>query len=69
MVSEGVITLKDIEDAKSNKGSGRVISTGLPAYCLLQALLRSAKANSTGILLGKSERKPSPFQAFSALCC
>ncbi|KAM7512539.1 hypothetical protein LguiB_011414 [Lonicera macranthoides] len=55
MVSEGLITLKDIEDAKSNKGSGRVISTGLPAYCLLQALLRSAKANSTGILLADNE--------------
>ncbi|KAL0431606.1 UNVERIFIED_CONTAM: putative membrane protein [Sesamum radiatum] len=51
MVSEGIITLKDIEDAKNNKSSGRVISIGLPAYCLLQALLRSAKANSTGILL------------------
>ncbi|KAL0424242.1 UNVERIFIED_CONTAM: putative membrane protein [Sesamum radiatum] len=51
MVSEGIITLKDIEDAKNNKSSGGVISIGLPAYCLLQALLRSAKANSTGILL------------------
>ncbi|KAI5341308.1 hypothetical protein L3X38_020582 [Prunus dulcis] len=50
MVSEGIITLQDIEDAKSSKGS-RVISIGLPAYCLLQALLRSAKANSVGILL------------------
>ncbi|VVA17850.1 PREDICTED: membrane [Prunus dulcis] len=50
MVSEGLITLQDIEDAKSSKGS-RVISIGLPAYCLLQALLRSAKANSVGILL------------------
>ncbi|KAL2500216.1 hypothetical protein Adt_25766 [Abeliophyllum distichum] len=51
MVSEGIITLKDIEDAKNKKGSGKVISIGLPAYCLLQALLRSIKANSTGILL------------------
>ncbi|KAL0381778.1 UNVERIFIED_CONTAM: putative membrane protein [Sesamum angustifolium] len=48
MVSEGIITLKDIEDAKNNKSSGGLISIGLPAYCLLQALLRSAKANSTG---------------------
>lgn len=52
LVSEGLISLKDIEDAKSGKGS-RVIGIGLPAYCLLQALLRSAKANSIGILLGK----------------
>ncbi|RDX62327.1 putative membrane protein, partial [Mucuna pruriens] len=43
MVSEG----KDIEEAKSDKGS-KVISIGLPAYCLLQGLLRSAKVNSMG---------------------
>ena len=53
MVSEGLITLKDIEDAQSNKDSGSVLSIGLPAYCLLQGLMRSAKANSTGILLCK----------------
>ncbi|KAF2316530.1 hypothetical protein GH714_041871 [Hevea brasiliensis] len=47
---EGLITPKDIEDAKANKG-GTVVSIGLPAYCLLQALLRSVKANSEGILL------------------
>lgn len=52
LVSEGLITLEDLEDAKSSKGS-RVISTGLPACCLLQTLLRSAKANSAGILLSK----------------
>lgn len=53
MVLEGLITIKEIDDAKSGKASGRVISVGLPAYCLFQALLRSAKANSPGILLGK----------------
>ncbi|PHT57372.1 hypothetical protein CQW23_05858 [Capsicum baccatum] len=51
MVSKGIITQKDIEDAKSNKDGGQVISIGLPAYCILQTLIRSAKANSTGILL------------------
>ncbi|XP_028778555.1 uncharacterized membrane protein At3g27390 [Neltuma alba] len=50
MVSEGLITRQDIEEAKSGKGS-KIISVGFPAYCLLQALIRSAKANSTGILL------------------
>ncbi|XP_048139544.1 uncharacterized membrane protein At3g27390 isoform X2 [Rhodamnia argentea] len=50
MVSEGLITSQDIEDAKSDGGS-RVLSTGLPAYCIFQTLLRSAKANSAGILL------------------
>ncbi|CAJ2669697.1 unnamed protein product [Trifolium pratense] len=50
MISEGLITGKDIEEAKSGKGSN-VISIGLPAYCLLQGLLRSAKVNSMGILI------------------
>ena len=53
MVLEGLITVNEIEDAKSGKASGRVISIGLPAYCLFQALLRSAKADCFGILLGK----------------
>jgi len=52
MVSEGLITRKDIEEARSGKGS-RVISIGLPAYCLVQGLLRSAKFNSMGILISK----------------
>ncbi|XP_071734967.1 uncharacterized membrane protein At3g27390-like [Rutidosis leptorrhynchoides] len=51
MVLEGLITIKEIDDAKSGKASGRVISVGLPAYCLFQALLRSAKADCVGILL------------------
>ncbi|KAM7279033.1 hypothetical protein ACFE04_006167 [Oxalis oulophora] len=50
LISKGLITSKDIEEAKSAKGS-TVISTGLPAHCLLQALIRSANANSQGILL------------------
>lgn len=50
MISEGLITGKDIEEAKSSKGSN-VITIGLPAYCLLQGLLRSAKVNSEGILI------------------
>ncbi|KAE9599507.1 hypothetical protein Lalb_Chr14g0362961 [Lupinus albus] len=50
MVSEGLITQKDIEEAKSGKGN-RVISIGLPAYCLLQGLLRSAKVDSVGLLI------------------
>ncbi|GLT43419.1 hypothetical protein SLA2020_173690 [Shorea laevis] len=53
MVSEGLITPKDIEDAKSREGT-KVVSIGLPAYCLLQRLLHSAQANSAGILLGDS---------------
>ncbi|XP_073065080.1 uncharacterized membrane protein At3g27390-like [Primulina eburnea] len=51
MVSEGSITLQDIEYAKNNKNSDKVMSIGLPAYCLFHFLLRSANANSTGLLL------------------
>lgn len=53
MALKGVITRKDIEDAMNNKATGAVISIGLPAYCILQALLRSANSNSAGILLSK----------------
>ncbi|XP_044465512.1 uncharacterized membrane protein At3g27390-like [Mangifera indica] len=50
MILEGLITGKDIEDAKSNTGS-RVVSIGLPAYCLFKKLVHSAKHSSSGILL------------------
>lgn len=53
MISEGLITLEVIEDSTYNKGGGGIISVGLPAYCLLQTLLQSVKANSGGILLSK----------------
>lgn len=56
MVADGIITGKDIEDLKSNKDTSKVMSIGLPAYCLLQTLLRSAKANSPGILLSKYDK-------------
>ncbi|KAJ8749972.1 hypothetical protein K2173_013887 [Erythroxylum novogranatense] len=49
-ISEGLITQQDIRDAKTCKGS-RVVSFGLPSYCILQLLLRSAKANIEGILM------------------
>jgi len=52
MVSEGLITRKDLEEARSGEGN-RVISIGLPAYCLVQGLLRSAKSNAMGIFIGK----------------
>ncbi|XP_043703916.1 uncharacterized membrane protein At3g27390-like [Telopea speciosissima] len=51
LVAEGLIRPEDIEDAKSSTGCSSVVSVGLPAYCTLQALLRSAKANCEGILL------------------
>ncbi|XP_051117951.1 uncharacterized membrane protein At3g27390-like [Andrographis paniculata] len=52
LASKGIITVADVEDAKNNnKDASRAIAIGLPAYCIFQALLRSTKANSTGILL------------------
>ncbi|KAL4193526.1 hypothetical protein AMTRI_Chr06g199960 [Amborella trichopoda] len=47
----GPITMKDIEQWRSNNGGNRILSIGLPAYCIFQGLLRSAKANSPGFLL------------------
>lgn len=53
MVSEGVITREDIDEAKSGKGKSRVLSIGLPAYAILQGLLRSARADSDGFVLSE----------------
>nr|DAD30703.1 TPA_asm: hypothetical protein HUJ06_009554 [Nelumbo nucifera] len=55
LVVEGLIVPEDIEGSKSSTGRSSVISIGLPAYCILQALLRSARANSDGILLSNNE--------------
>lgn len=52
--SQGVITKQDIEDEKINKN--KAICNGLGAYSLLQCLLRSAKANAVGLLLGKQRQ-------------
>ncbi|XP_047308672.1 uncharacterized membrane protein At3g27390-like [Impatiens glandulifera] len=51
MVTQGVITLKDVEDAKLSKDGGNIISNGLPAYSLLRILVRSANSHSVGIVL------------------
>ncbi|KAL8136584.1 hypothetical protein V2J09_002585 [Rumex salicifolius] len=51
LVSEGLITIKDVEDANSGQAENGIIDVGLPAYCILRALLRSVKSNSPGILL------------------
>ncbi|XP_058102092.1 uncharacterized membrane protein At3g27390-like isoform X2 [Magnolia sinica] len=51
LVAEGLITPKDIEDYNHSKSGSRIISIGLPACCILEALLRSAQANCDGLLL------------------
>uniref|UniRef100_A0A0A9EC51 Uncharacterized protein n=1 Tax=Arundo donax TaxID=35708 RepID=A0A0A9EC51_ARUDO len=43
--------MKDIEETKSGKVGSGVLNVGLPAYVILNALLRSAKANSDGLIL------------------
>ncbi|KAL1194160.1 putative membrane protein [Cardamine amara subsp. amara] len=50
LATKGLINSKDIEEARSIRGS-QVISIGLPAYALLYEILRSVKANSSGLLL------------------
>ncbi|KAJ6821329.1 putative membrane protein-like [Iris pallida] len=55
LIAEGVITDKDVEESrKSSKSTTTIISIGLPAYCILQALLRSAKADIDGFLLSNN---------------
>ncbi|KAJ1271585.1 hypothetical protein BS78_06G138600 [Paspalum vaginatum] len=51
LVNKGVITMKDIEETKSGKVGSGVLNVGLPAYVILNALIRSAKANSEGLIL------------------
>ena len=60
LASKGLINSKDIEDARSSNGS-QVISVGLPAYGFLYEILRSVKANTSGLLLSKV----STFSLFS----
>lgn len=48
--------MKDIEETKSGKVGSGVLNVGLPAYVILNALLRSAKANSVGLVLSKYTR-------------
>ncbi|KAK9053972.1 hypothetical protein SSX86_025047 [Deinandra increscens subsp. villosa] len=45
LVLEGLITVKEIEDPQS---------VSLPAYCVYQALIRSAKVNSLGLIMSEN---------------
>lgn len=51
LVSEEIITRKDIDDCLKGKDDSKIIGIGLPAYCILQSLLRSIDENSDGLLL------------------
>lgn len=65
MFSQGVITKQDIEDDKINKNN--VICNGLGAYSLLQSLLRSARANTVGLLLGTQRQTLFIYLFFGAM--
>ncbi|KAH9318487.1 hypothetical protein KI387_020256, partial [Taxus chinensis] len=49
LIEENIVKLSDIEEW-NRMGKCNVLSAGLPAYCILQNLLRSAKYNSGGFL-------------------
>lgn len=54
LISAGVLKHADIDGAvKGNKVTGKIMVVGLPAYCNVKALMRSAKSSSSGILLCK----------------
>ncbi|KAH0882057.1 hypothetical protein HID58_058153, partial [Brassica napus] len=56
MVMKGIIYLNNIKEAKYNKGS-HVVIIALPAYSLLNELLRYIKSSSIGLLLDDSVRE------------
>ncbi|KAG0490408.1 hypothetical protein HPP92_007271 [Vanilla planifolia] len=50
LLSEGVITAEDLEEC-IDKGKCKKLSIRLPAWCILQCLLRSAKLHVNGLLI------------------
>jgi len=50
LVEDNVIEPSDIEEW-NRTGKCKILSVGLPAYCILQNLLRSANSDSAGFLL------------------
>jgi hypothetical protein len=52
LLSAGVLKQSDVEGAvKGNKATGKIMAEGLPAYCNVKGLIRSAKSSTSGILL------------------
>lgn len=50
LLDEGLITIEDIEESFS-KGISKKLSIRLPAWCILQCLLCSAKTDGSGLLI------------------
>lgn len=50
LLGEGLISVADIEECII-KGKCKKLSIKLPAWCILQSLLQSAKSNSHGLLI------------------
>lgn len=53
LLQDGLITTEDIEECIL-KGNSKKLSIKLPAWCILQCLLSSAKSNSPGLVICKS---------------
>lgn len=53
LLREGLITVEDIEECVV-KGKSNKLIIMLPAYCILQCLLRSANSDSPGLLISMS---------------
>lgn len=52
LLQDGLITTEDIEECIL-KGNCKKLSIKLPAWCILQCLLSSAKSNSPGLVICK----------------
>lgn len=53
LLHDGLISIKEIEEC-IEKGNCRKLSIKLPAWCMLQCLLASAKRDSSGLVTSKS---------------
>lgn len=53
LLSEGLISIGDIEESII-KGNSKKLSIRLPAWCILQRLLWSAKIDANGLFICKS---------------
>ncbi|KAF3796810.1 putative membrane protein [Nymphaea thermarum] len=50
LIQDGLLTVQDIEECL-HKGRCKKLTIRLPGYCILQCLLRSAKSDTSGLLL------------------
>ena len=53
LLQDGLISMEDVEECIL-KGNCKKLTVKLPAWCILQCLLSSAKSNSPGLIICKS---------------